>query len=112
MGESGRLRGNGARSRLGAAESGAILSMGVSVLLSLERGDQTEDKAIIGKEETVIFSAKGRSVWCLLGGTETLVCLCSDRIRKWPYSVSFCPGLRVALSEAGTLWDYLCLIGE
>ena len=49
---------------MGAAESGAILSMGVSVLLSLERGDQNEKKAIIHKEEIVILFSRGRE--CLV----------------------------------------------
>ena len=39
---------------------GGSATNGVSVTPSMERGDQSEDKAVMGKEGTVMLFSKGR----------------------------------------------------
>lgn len=67
------------------------------------RGDQKEDKVVIGKEAAVTCLAEKDGVWYLLSGSVALFFPYLSQIMKWPCFVSFRHGLRVTLSENGIL---------
>ena len=62
-------------SRLGAAENGGSATNGVSVTPSMERGDQSEDKAVTGKEGSVMLFSQGRGRGVGEGAVKGVCCL-------------------------------------
>lgn len=79
-----------------------ISMMGASTNLICREGRLERGSGCNSQEEAVTHISQERGIFGILW-VASCFCLCLEKMIKWPYFVSICHSLKVALSDVGAL---------